>query len=164
VVLSIARGAGLSEGIAYASVALTFAGAGMLGMARWGSVRYRAALAAAALLCVAVFFAGGGVSWLFGLPANLAALCGGALMAIVMTAAASPFAGLFRAERVRAPIPPDVRQLFLGSALGTLAAVAPVLLVELRWGGVGSAITAAVIYGFACGVMVIAPGGERQAV
>jgi hypothetical protein len=157
VVLSVARGSGFSEGIAYASVAVTFAAAGMIGMVPLGSVRQRTVLGATAMLCIAVFFALGGMTWLFALRPALAALYGPMLMAASMTAGAASFAGLFRAERDRSSSPPDVRQLFLASALGTLAAVAPVLLVELRWGGPGCALTAAVAYALAFGVTVIAP-------
>lgn len=146
--LSVGRASGLSEGLAFASVAVAFAVAGLAAMAPAGSVRARALLGMAAMLGLVGFLAVGGIGWLFRIEAPARLFAGLLLMIVTMSAGAAPFAGLFRAERRRTGSP-DVRQLFLASALGTLTAVAPVLLIELRWGGYGCAIAAAVAYGLA---------------
>jgi hypothetical protein len=146
-VLSIARAAGFSEGAAYAQTAVTFAVSGLAAMAPWGSVRRRAILGCASLAGIAAFIGFGGLSWLFTLPSKLSLACGSGLMAATMAAGIATFAGLFRMERARADAErADVRPLFVASALGTLAATAPVLAVELRWGGVGSALLASLVY------------------
>jgi hypothetical protein len=156
VVLSIARGAGFSEGNAYAVLGLTFAGAGFVAMAPRASLPVRAALSLVAMLGAAALFQLGGISRLFALPPAAARAAGTVLMAAVMTAGVAPFTGLFRAVRRRAPHDADVRQLFVASALGTLAATAPVLLVELRWGGPGSALVGGLAYALALAVALLA--------
>ncbi len=146
VVLSIARASGFSEGAAYALAAIVFALSGLLAMVPRVSLRGRALVGCASLAGVTAFVALGGVSWLIALPSGLAAACGLALMLWTLATGMSTFVGLFRMERTRSPEGADVRQFFVASALGTLAGTGPVLAIELRWGGVGSATLAAVVY------------------
>jgi hypothetical protein len=152
VVLSIARGAGFSEGNAYAVMGLTFAAAGFAAMAPRASLRLRSVVSVLAMLCTATLIHFGGISFLFTLPPALALTTGSFLMAALMTAGIGPFTGLFREARGRAPDGADVRGLFVASALGTLAATAPVLLVELRWGGPGCALAGGLCYALALGL------------
>lgn len=152
VVLGIARGAGFSEGIAYAVAGITFAAAGFAAMTPHGSLRLRTLLSVVAMCSAAAFLHLDGISLLLALPAKIAPLCGLALMLALMTAGVSPFASLFRIPRTQSTVPTDVRQLFLTSALGTLIATAPVLLIELQWGGPGCAIAGGLVYLLALGV------------
>jgi hypothetical protein len=147
VVLAIARAAGFSEGASYAHASLTFGAAGLVAAVSWGSLRGRAILGCGSLAGIGLFLGGGGVSWLLALPSELSLACASGLMAATMIAGVATFAGLFRMQRSSAASGGvDVRPLFVASALGTLAAIGPVLAIELRWGGVGSALLASLVY------------------
>jgi hypothetical protein len=147
VALSIARAAGFSEGASYAHASLTFGAAGLIAMARWGSLQTRAIIGCASLAGIGLFLGLGGVSWLFTLQSELSLACGSGLVAATMVAGIATFAGLFRMQLSSATSDGvDVRPLFVASALGTLAAIGPVLAIELRWGGVGSALLASLAY------------------
>lgn len=163
VVLSFASAAGYSEGGAYAAAAMTFALAGLVGILRWGDVRVRAFLSALAMVGASAFFAFGGVTWILGLPPGLALACGSALMLGTMAAGVAPFAALFRAAQARALEGSAVQQLFLASALGTLAGVAPVLAMDLRWGGPGTALMAGLVYAVSLAVAAGTLGRPRLA-
>jgi hypothetical protein len=161
VVLSIARAAGYSEGGAYAAAAITFALAGLLGILKWGTIRERALLGGLAMLGAAAFFAFGGVTQIFFLDTSVSLACGSALMLGAMAVGVAPFTALFRAAQARNGESGEVRQLFVASALGTLAGVAPVLAVDLRWGGPGTALLACLAYACALAVAVASPAGGR---
>ena len=160
-VLALARVSGFSEGVAYALVSVSFAAAGFAGMGAWGSPPARALLGAAVMAGAGVFFAADGVSWLFAIGPRVAGLVVGPILMLgVMTAGAAPFTALFRSPRAGPAASPEVRPLFLASALGTLSAVAPVLLVELRWGAPGCALAAGAAYTLA--FVVSAAAGSRS--
>jgi hypothetical protein len=161
IVLSLARAGGYSEGGAYAAAAVTFALAGLVGILRWGAVPGRAFLAVLAMLAAAAFFACGGVTWIFRLPPGLAIAFGSALMLGAMGAGVAPFAALFRSAQARALGGREVQQLFVASALGTLAGVAPVLAMDLRWGGPGTALLAGLAYAGSLAVVAVTRAVER---
>lgn len=161
VVLSIARAAGYSEGAAYAAAAISFALAGLAAIPNWGSLGARALLGSSALTGAAAFFAFGGVAWIFDLSAGHSLVFGSVFMLALMSAGVGPFAMLFRAAQSRSLDGGEARQFFLASALGTLAGVAPVLAIDLRWGVPGTALVAGLAYALVFGVAVIS-ASERS--
>lgn len=80
---------------------------------------------------------------------------GSVFMLALMSAGVGPFAMLFRAAQSRSLDGGEARQFFLASALGTLAGVAPVLAIDLRWGVPGTALVAGLAYALVFGVAVI---------
>lgn len=161
VVLSIARAAGYSEGAGYAAAAITFALAGLVAIPRWGSLRIRALLGTLAMTGAAAFFAFGGVAWIFDLSPGHSLAFGSALMLALMSAGVGPFAMLFRAAQSSALEGREARLFFVASALGTLAGVAPVLTIDLRWGVPGTALVAGLAYAIVLCVAAI-PALERS--